>query len=218
MLGASDSQLMNGLRHAQSEIAHQEKESCTTRAAASGNPAWLREDPVGSAVSLPVRTRPSLLPFHQLTPEDFERLCLRLSERGASAEAAWSYGKSGHTQHGIDVLVRIRTATFMSGKASDTKSYRRARSTRPSLSFSSTSGRSRRGVSCWLSHANSIPRPSSRRSRRRVPQLQAKNIEFEPLDASKLTRADEIGTGCWSMISSGANGSNRFAGRKLWSY
>src|SRR5580704_15125653 len=76
------------------------------------NPAWLREEPVGSAVSYPVRTRPGLLPFHELTWEDFERLCLRLSERGARAEAAWSYGKSGHMQHGIDVLVRIAGDAF----------------------------------------------------------------------------------------------------------
>ena len=49
------------------------------------NPAWLREDPVGNAISLPVRTRPSLLPFHELTPEDFERLCLR--EHGRNLDA-----------------------------------------------------------------------------------------------------------------------------------
>src|SRR5580704_12943837 len=76
------------------------------------NPAWLREEPVGSAVSFPVRTRPSLLPFNELAWEDFERLCLRLSERGARTEAAWSYGKSGYTQHGIDVLVRIADGAF----------------------------------------------------------------------------------------------------------
>jgi hypothetical protein len=76
------------------------------------NPAWPREEPVGNAISLPVRTRPSLLPFHELTSEDFERLCLRLSERGARVEAAWSYGKSGHTQHGIDVLVRVADDIF----------------------------------------------------------------------------------------------------------
>src|SRR5580692_5772054 len=99
-----------GMRKAKSRI---KKKKVARRAPRPvENPAWLREDPVGNAISLPVRTRPSLLPFHDLTPEDFERLCLRLSERGAKAEAAWVYGKTGHAQHGIDVLIRIADGTF----------------------------------------------------------------------------------------------------------
>ena len=94
-----------GMRKAKSRIKKKKMARRTPRRVE--NPAWLRDDPVGKAVSLPVRTRPSLLPFHELAWEDFERLCLRLSERGARAEAAWSYGKSGHTQYGIDVLVRV---------------------------------------------------------------------------------------------------------------
>lgn len=77
------------------------------------NPAWLRDEPEGIAPNPPVRTRADLLlPFGDLTPENFERLCLRLSERGAKVESAWSYGKSGHAQHGIDVLVRMPDGAF----------------------------------------------------------------------------------------------------------
>jgi len=55
------------------------------------NPAWLCEEPEGKAPKPPVRTRADLvLPFGELTPENFERLCLRLSECGAKVEAAWS--------------------------------------------------------------------------------------------------------------------------------
>ena len=62
------------------------------------NPGWLLEEPDGNAPKPPVRTQASLLPFTELKWEDFERLCLRLSERRANVEAAWSYGKSGHAQ------------------------------------------------------------------------------------------------------------------------
>jgi hypothetical protein len=69
------------------------------------NPGWLREDPDGKAPKPPARTQVGLLPFNELKWEDFERLCLRLSERGANVEAAWSYGKSGHARkrHGLAV-------------------------------------------------------------------------------------------------------------------
>src|SRR5258708_29625879 len=76
------------------------------------NPAWLHAEPEGKAPKPPVQTRADLLPFGDLTWENFERLCLRLSERGAKVEAAWSYGKSGHAQQGIDVLVRRPDGAF----------------------------------------------------------------------------------------------------------
>jgi hypothetical protein len=76
------------------------------------NLGWLRDEPDGKAPKPPAKIRPHLLPFTELTWENFERLCLRLSERGANVEAAWSYGKTGHTQHGIDVLVRMPDGVF----------------------------------------------------------------------------------------------------------
>jgi hypothetical protein len=33
-----------------------------------------------------------LLPFLELTWQDFERLCLHISERGGMVQAAWAYG------------------------------------------------------------------------------------------------------------------------------
>src|SRR5260370_31552612 len=76
------------------------------------NPGWLREGPDGKAPKPPARTQAGLLPFIELKWEDFERLCLRLSERGSNVEAAWSYGRSGHLQLGIDILVRMPDGTF----------------------------------------------------------------------------------------------------------
>src|SRR6266436_6734904 len=76
------------------------------------NPNWLREGPTGAAPNPPVRSRTDVLPFRSLTWEDFERLCVQLAGRCANVEAAWAYGKSGHAQHGIDVLVRLPDGTY----------------------------------------------------------------------------------------------------------
>jgi hypothetical protein len=151
------------------------------------NPAWLREDPIGNAVRLPVRTRPSLLPFHELTWEDFERLCLRLSERGARAEAAWSYGSSGHTQHGIDVLVRIADGVFHVWQSKRYKKISKG-AVKEAVGFflkHKWAKQARRfvlAIACGFESPAVIDAIEEART-----ALQAANIEFEALDASKLT-------------------------------
>lgn len=95
------------------EAGSKKKTTANKRASpAVENPSWLREDPEGKAPKPPVHTRADLLPFKELSWQNFERLCLHLSERGAKVEAAWSYGKSGHAQYGIDVLVRMPDGAF----------------------------------------------------------------------------------------------------------
>jgi hypothetical protein len=74
--------------------------------ASSGVPGWLREPP--SSVPRPVVvTQPQLLPFGELTPENFERLVLRLAERLGAVEHAQLYGDRGQAQHGIDLYCRL---------------------------------------------------------------------------------------------------------------
>jgi hypothetical protein len=151
------------------------------------NPAWLREDPVGNAISLPVRTRPSLLPFHELTPEDFERLCLRLSERSATAEAAWVYGKTGHAQHGIDVLIRIADGAFHVWQSKRYKKITKA-TIKEAVAFflkHKWAKQARRfvlAVACRFESPAVIDAIEAART-----ALRARNIELEALDASTLT-------------------------------
>ena len=151
------------------------------------NPAWLREDPVGGPLSLPVRTRPSLLPFHELTPQDFERLCLRLSEHGAKVEAAWSYGTSGHAQHGIDVLVRTQGGDFQVWQSKRHKRVSKS-TVEEAVGFflkHKWAKQARRfvlTVACKFEAPSVIDAIEAART-----ELEDKNIEFEPLDASKLT-------------------------------
>src|SRR5258705_5077550 len=76
------------------------------------NPAWLTAEPTGPGPRPPVVTRPASLPFLELTWENFERLCYRLAQKVGEVEKVWAYGTQGHTQLGIDVLVRMKDGTF----------------------------------------------------------------------------------------------------------
>jgi hypothetical protein len=152
------------------------------------NPAWLRGDPIGSAPRLPVRTRPSLLPLHELTPQDFERLCLRLSERGGKSEAAWSYGKSGHSQHGIDVLVRVQGGDFNVWQSKRHKKVTKG-SVKEAVRFflkHKWAKQARRFVLAVACEFDSPPVVEAIEAAH--AELEARNIEFEALDASKLTQ------------------------------
>jgi hypothetical protein len=151
------------------------------------NPGWLREEPKGKAPKPPVRTQASLLPFTELKWEDFERLCLRLSERGANVEAAWSYGKSGHAQLGIDVLVRTPDGTFQVWQSKRYKSISKSAVIEAVRFFlkhkwSKQAARFVLAVACVFKSPGVVEAIEEART-----ALRAKNIEFEALDASKLT-------------------------------
>ncbi len=75
------------------------------------DPAWLLDPPDGAIPAPPATTRAQILPFGQLTPLDFERLCLRLARLEGEAEHWQLYGTSGQNQGGIDIYVRRLGAT-----------------------------------------------------------------------------------------------------------
>ena len=151
------------------------------------NPGWIREDPDGKAPKPPARTQASLLPFNELKWEDFERLCLRLSERGVNVEAAWSYGKSGHAQLGIDILVRMPDGAFHVWQSKRYKSISKS-AVIEAIRFFLKHKRSKQAarfvlaVGCEFKSAGVVEAIEKART-----ALRAKNIEFEALDASKLT-------------------------------
>ncbi|WP_019008486.1 restriction endonuclease [Deinococcus aquatilis] len=45
-------------------------------------------------------------PYHDLSWQDFERLCLRLAQRDAAVEGCRLYGEQGDAQAGIDLYAR----------------------------------------------------------------------------------------------------------------
>jgi len=73
-----------------------------------GAPTWL-ETPATDAPApvLPVDTRAQLLPFIDLTWENYERLCLRYVRTQSVVVRAQLYGVRGQKQHGIDLYVRL---------------------------------------------------------------------------------------------------------------
>jgi hypothetical protein len=70
-------------------------------------PSWMFVPP-DELVEPPVETRQQLLPFDQLTWENFERLTLRLARRNGEAVHAQLYGVAGQDQQGIDLYARTR--------------------------------------------------------------------------------------------------------------
>lgn len=60
----------------------------------------------------PVITRIQVLPFGELTWENFERLCYRLAGRAERVEYVARYGRSGQAQQGIDLFARIASGKY----------------------------------------------------------------------------------------------------------
>ena len=65
--------------------------------------AWV---PPESYISLPVETRPQILPLSELSWDSFQRLCVRLAQRCGNVERCQEYGLKGQKQEGIDVYIR----------------------------------------------------------------------------------------------------------------
>lgn len=62
--------------------------------------------PPSGGVNPPVNTRVQVLPFEELTWEDFEKLCYRLICKEAKVEYCQQYGIKGDIQDGIDIYAR----------------------------------------------------------------------------------------------------------------
>lgn len=89
-------------------------------------PATLRRPPDGVPVEPPTTTRETLLPFAQLSWENFERLCLRLAEADAAVEYCARYGRQGQAQQGIDLYVRDTSGAYSCWQAKRHKSITRS--------------------------------------------------------------------------------------------
>jgi hypothetical protein len=63
-------------------------------------------------VQPPVSTRPQVLPFGELTWENFERLCFRLASRVERVDYVARYGRSGQAQQGIDLFARLSSGRY----------------------------------------------------------------------------------------------------------
>jgi len=62
--------------------------------------------------SPPVTTRPQVLPFGELTWENFERLCHRLTALEGDVDHCARYGRQGDEQEGIDIFARLKNGRY----------------------------------------------------------------------------------------------------------
>lgn len=77
--------------------------------AKKGKRSWVNTPPT-SEVTPPIETRQALLPFEQISWQDFERLCNRLVRLEANIEDSKIYGTQGDEQDGIDIFARTTTS------------------------------------------------------------------------------------------------------------
>ncbi len=82
------------------------KRKTAASSATEVKPEWVMTPPTAVPTAPPIETRQQVLPFGDLTWENFERLCFRLAGRDADAEHWELYGRQGQAQQGIDIYVR----------------------------------------------------------------------------------------------------------------
>jgi hypothetical protein len=76
------------------------------------SPLWLLSPPDGEDVPPPSEARLQVLPFENLSWENFERLSLRLARLEGEAEYWQLYGRRGQKQDGIDIFVRMSSGRY----------------------------------------------------------------------------------------------------------
>jgi len=87
---------------------------------------WLlTEPPARDIVPPPVSPHLQVLPFNDLSWENFELLCARLVAREADIVDSHRYGKEGEAQHGIDILAERRSGERVERWAYQCKRYTR---------------------------------------------------------------------------------------------
>ena len=71
----------------------------------------------------PAQSRLQVLPFGEITWENFERLCYRLVKTSATVEHCARYGLQGEAQDGIDIFGRLENGKYECWQAKRTKSF-----------------------------------------------------------------------------------------------
>lgn len=74
-------------------------------------------------VSPPTQTRKQVLPFGEITWENFERLCYRLAGYSDAVEDYRRYGRPGQAQEGVDVYARLSNGKYEVWQAKRYKTY-----------------------------------------------------------------------------------------------
>lgn len=152
-------------------------------------PLWLLDAPEPK-VAPPVVTRRQLLPFGELSWQDFERLCLRLARLDGDPEYWQLYGTAGQSQGGIDILVRQAAPdgyVVWQSKRHRTFSPAKVKQAVDKFLAGSWAQRSTRFVLC--TSASLTETDVAEAIEAQAARLREKNIVFDTRDEAKLSEA-----------------------------
>ncbi|WP_423600021.1 NACHT domain-containing protein [Roseateles sp. MS654] len=141
----------------------------------------------GVPAVLPVATREQVLPFGQLTWENFERLCYRLVRLDGDVEHAARYGRQGDAQEGLDVYVRQGNSRYHCLQAKRHKAFSSAQLVEAVDSFLAGSWPSRTERFTITVQASLRSTAVQNEIERQATRLSARGILFIALDGEDLT-------------------------------
>ena len=153
------------------------------------NPLWLLEPPDADDIAPPVDTLAQLLPFGEITWQNFERLSLKLATIDGEAEYWRLYGRPGDEQGGIDIYVRRRSTTkYATWQSKRHKSFTPSQVELAVAGFlaSKWAQKSDRFVLCV--QASLRASEIADRIEECAQGLREKGVEFEALDGEQLSQ------------------------------
>lgn len=153
------------------------------------DPSWLVTPPDDAVPMPPVSARAQMLPFEQLSWQNFERLCLRLAATDGEAEHWQLYGTAGQAQGGIDIFVRRRaTPRYAVWQSKRHKSFGPSKIKEAIKVFldGAWAAKSDRFVLCIQATLTSTDTADA--VEECAAQLRAKGIEFVPMDGERLAQ------------------------------
>lgn len=150
-------------------------------------PPWLLA-PVSREHRPPVQTKAQILPFGELDPLDFERLCVVLASEDGDPEVCRLYGTPGQAQDGIDVFARLTNGRYATYQC---KRYRKVRVSDIDAAVHAFDAgewkiRSERFVFCTSQRAVATELTAS--IEQHAARLKGDAIDLEVWDAEELSR------------------------------
>lgn len=135
----------------------------------------------------PTRTRHQLLPFEDLTWENFERLCLRLVAIQADVEHCARFGVAGEAQAGIDIFARRSDGSYHCLQAKRHREFGAAKLTAAVDLFLQGEWARNSTEFCLAVQTRLGSAAVQREIERQAGQLAARGIAFQVLDGEDLT-------------------------------
>lgn len=136
---------------------------------------------------LPVVTRIQVLPFGELSWENFERLCHRMTALDGDIEHCVRYGRQGDAQEGIDIYARQADSRYHCLQAKRHSSFS-ATKLRDAVDLFLAGSWSALSARFTIAVQASLRSPSVQKEiERQATRLTASGIAFEALDGESLT-------------------------------